>query len=407
MNSNFIMYFCLLLLIIYLFISAYIRVKMQFWYSQPVFHIYNIKYWIKPPGFISLSPPPINKFVNLRNNKLINFNDATDIDIKRICNFIQSYYIIDKNATYIPSIEDITSYLGSNNHPSFFNIYQEPTLLFENGNTTPIVDQELISVVSSRVLNVSLFYKNKSKNITFPAYYVDHLCVKPGYRKKGISPQVIQTFYYNVARTNNKVNAYMFKREGQQTAIVPLVYYETYCYDMTMYNELSIETVLNASMTIIEITSNQLQLLYTFIKQQLPKFECVILPDLSNLLNLIKNEKLLIYTILFNGEIIAAYIFRPLELYYGNQKAIECISIISNCKISDVLVTGFNMCLLKIKNKTKSSILFIESNADSLPVINALNTNTSVLYKYKIPTAFYLYNYASYTVKNNKTLLIY
>jgi hypothetical protein len=377
---------------------------MQFWRTQPVFHIYDLRYWWKPPGFINLEPPPVNKYVNLVNNKLINLSEEekNKTKIEKICNFIQDYYVIHPTASYKPSKTDILAYLQSTNHPSFFNVYQEPTYLLENGAPSGTLDEELIGVASARVLNVTL---NANKNSrSFPVYYVDNLCVKPGYRKKGIPPQMIQTFYYNVSRTNPKVNAYMFKREGKQNAIVPLVYYETHSLDITHFQT---EFILNPAMTLLDIKEQQVNVLINFLKEQKPKFACTILPDVSNLLNLIKLEKLLVYGILFEGELIAVYFFRPLELYYEEKKTVESIAVISNCKTSDVLVAGFNMSLLKCKQQCKADILLIEATAHSEPVITDLLKNTTVFKKFTSPTAFYLYNYACHTVNKEKTLLIY
>ena len=404
-------YFFLILILIYGSICTYIRLKAPFWHSQPVFHIYNLRYWFNPPGYINKTVPAANKFVNLVNNRLITVaaSDVDSLQITKICNFIKDYYVMHPTAAYKPTEEDIIAYLQSTNQPAFFNVYQEPKLLFESGGglSNSTVDQEIIGVASARVLNVTLFKGGKLKNkINVPAYYVDHLCVKPGYRKKGIPPQMIQTFYYNVARTNKKVNAYLFKREGKGNlnAIVPLVGFDTYNFSIGQF---ATAYVLNQAMSLIEIGAQQLNVFSGFVKEQMPKFECVVLPDVSSVLNLIKLGKLVIYGILLGGELLAAYVFRPLELYYGMDKTVECISIISNCKTADVLIAGFNMSLLKVKNKCKVNILLIEETAHSPPVIASLLTNPTVSCNFKSPTAFFFYNYACHSVKNKKILLVY
>ena len=459
-NSQFLLYTGVIIIVIYLIVIGTLRLKMQFWRTQPVFHIYNLKYWIKPPGFINLDPPPVNKYINLVNNKLIPVDliDATNyIKLKQICNFIKDNYVIHPGAKYKPSEEDILSYLTCSNHPSFFNVYQEPRMLLSGGSapsppllpsllpplssplsTSPsppvstsfdvITDQEIIGVTSIRALNVTLL-KGGRKKITFPAYYVDNLCVKPEYRKKGIPPQMIQTFYYNISRANRKVNAYLFKREGTLTAIVPLVYFDTYCFDISQF---STEYILSSAMNLIEIGANQLNVFVAFIKEQKKQFECTVVPDVSSLLNLIKLEKLIIYGILFNNELLAAYVFRPIELYQRGfallkphteqnkegdiaattatiGKTVECIAIISNNKDNNknILIAGFNMSLLKAITKCGASTLLVEETAHSHSVIKALNTNSTVLRIFKSPTAFFLYNYACYSIKNDKILLIY
>jgi hypothetical protein len=222
---------------------------------------------------------------------------------------------------------------------------------------------------------------------------------------------MIQTFYYRMARTNSKVNAYMFKREGQLTAIVPLVYYDTYSFDIVNINSLNINSlnkyILNASMNVIDIGVQQLNLVISFIQEQKNNFECVILPDVSSVINLIKLGKLKIYGIIFNGNLIAIYIFRIIELYYGNKKTAECITIVSNCKSVDVLISGFITSLMKLKTQTQVDILFIEDTAHSKEIINEMLTIPTVQCNFKSPTAFFLYNYAVYSVKNTKALLFY
>jgi hypothetical protein len=396
---NFFIYFVGFLIAVYLLITAYMRIKMHFWHTQPVFHIYNLKYWIRPPGIINALPPPVNKFVNLSNINMIEVPDVSanaSADTSQICQFIRDYYIIHETASYKPSNPDILAYLQCSNYPSFFNIYRETKLPFMS-------DQEILGVVSTRVLNVSL---KKGKNyLKFPVYYVDHLCVKPGHRKKGIAGELIQTFYYNASRVNPKINAYLFKREGKLNAIVPMVYYDTYSFDMTNYCS---ETLLLSSFPVIDIGISQLNLFISFVKEQMVHFDCVVLPDISNVLNLLKLGKIKIYGIFFQGDLIAVFVFRCLELYYGGKKAAECTTILSSSTTStDILVGGFALAWAKLSQAVKCDIAIIENTAHSQSIITALTKNPSASCHFKSPTAFFLYNYAAYSVSNTKTLLFY
>ncbi len=387
-------YLIFFLIIVYIILSATIRIKMHFWYTQPVFHIYNLSYWLKPPGTINTKPPPVNKFVNLSNNKLLEVpneinNEKTEFN--DICKFIKDNYVIHDSTSYTPSEQDILTYLQCSNQPAFFNVYEETKLPF-------ITETKILGVTSARVLNVML--KKKHRFLSFPVYYIDNLCVNPHYRKKGIAPEMIQTFYYNISRANPKVNAYLFKREGQLNAIVPLVCYDTYAFDMRRFHS---DIILTAAMSVVEIGTQQLNLFIAFVKEKTLNFGCVILPDVSNILHLIKLGKIKIYGILFKGELLAVYIFRILNLYYGAQKAAECITVLSNCQSTDILIAGFAMSWANIK----CDIVIIEDTAHSKSVITALDKNPTVVMNFKSPTAFFLYNYAAYSVKNTKTLLFY
>ena len=387
------------LVVVYLLVGAYIRIKMQFWHTQPVFHIYNLKYWLNPPGTINIAPPPVNKFTNLKNNTLV-LVDASNASISHISQFIRDNYMIHDSTVYKPSEADILAYLQCSNQPAFFNVYQESPIAF--GPPT----REIIGVTSARLLNVTLKRAKKKTPLTFPVYYIDNLCVKPGYRKKGIAPEMIQTFYYNISRANPKVNAYLFKREGQLNAIVPVVCYDTYAFDMTDYHA---DIGINAAITVIEIGPQQLNIFIAFVKDQIPKFDCVILPDISNILNLLKGGNIKLFGVLFQGELIAAYVFRNLELYYGKKKAVECIAILSASGAASITIlpTGFALSWKKLNALTQCEILLIEATADSSSVIKALDTNLSVKRNFKSPTAFFLYNYAAYSVPSAKALLMY
>ena len=55
---------------IYIFISTVIilflstRLFNRFWSTQPVFHFYNIWYWMFPPGLVDTKLPKETKFYN-------------------------------------------------------------------------------------------------------------------------------------------------------------------------------------------------------------------------------------------------------------------------------------------------------------------------------------------------------
>ena len=50
------------LLTIVIISFIFIKVKYRFWSSQPIFHIYDIRYWLVPPGIIQRGIPCKTKF---------------------------------------------------------------------------------------------------------------------------------------------------------------------------------------------------------------------------------------------------------------------------------------------------------------------------------------------------------
>ena len=83
--------------------------------------------------------------------------------------------------------------------------------------------------------NRPLYISFNNKNINLTVGYVDNLCVHSSNRKQGIAPNLIQTQYYQIQHMNDKLKVYLFKREGDMTAIVPLTTYKTFTYDILIF----------------------------------------------------------------------------------------------------------------------------------------------------------------------------
>ena len=62
-----ILYFILSIFVILILFKLYVKIKFGFWAYQPVFHRYNLLYWIYPCGIINKELPETNKFCNFYN----------------------------------------------------------------------------------------------------------------------------------------------------------------------------------------------------------------------------------------------------------------------------------------------------------------------------------------------------
>jgi hypothetical protein len=419
MNINYIHILSLiaLIIIIYLITAVYLKCKMPFWSKQPVFHIYNIFYWLKPPGLILTDMPLISKYVDLLNIKTYKVGDEDERKalFTSICNFIKDNYVKDKKYTnYSPAQNEILNYLEASNHASYFTVYQQPKLLF-NKNVPETAIDEIIGVISARPLYVRIQEKNlfTPKQLMFPTYYVDNLCVQPAYRKKNIASSMIATHYYNLRKNNKFIQTCLFKREGELNAIVPLVTFNTYCIETSYFTNNLL--LLEPSISLIEIGVEQMHLFVDFIKIQMVTFQCSILPDITNLMSLIKKGNIKAYCLVdksigigtgIGTGIIACYIFKISNTSYDGQRAVECIATISVCR-NTIFITGFALALKKLGEIT---LVLIEDTAHSnrllSNVISNTNKNTNII-KFISPTAFFFYNYASYTFKKNDIIIIY
>jgi hypothetical protein len=118
---------------------------MPFWSKQPVFHWYNLSYWLSgPPGLISKELPLINKYVDFFNIKTLSLNNDNSNDENNdenstatMCEFIKENYIavgtngvgtngvgtnaneVGTDTIYAPTKAHILDYLLHSNHPSY------------------------------------------------------------------------------------------------------------------------------------------------------------------------------------------------------------------------------------------------------------------------------------------------
>ena len=399
-------YIILIILLLYLILRGIFKIKFHFWSIQPVFHIYDLQHWFNPYKIIEKDLPYVNKYVNIIDIRTYSINEINEIDIKKFCNFLKSYYLRNKRSEYLPEERHIMEYLKLTNMPSFISIYRHPKLLYDNNKNlkkTTIKDYEICSVISAKVLNIT--FKNKN---TFPLYYIDNLCVNPTMRKQGIAPKSIQTLYYNIRRKNKDINTYLFKREGEMNVIVPLTTYDCKCYDI---NKLPVLNFLHGSMKVIEISKQNINLFMNFLKTKKNYLECIIIPDLTNIINIINVENVIIYGIIENSELIALYVYRDSATTYDKGYSLELICSLSLCHHKDIFMCGLSvsliMCIKKIKKK-KINItkLLIEEIGDNKIFTKYLEEN-HINYLFKSPCAFFLYNYVSYTYASDKCFFLY
>jgi hypothetical protein len=361
---------------------------------QPVIHYYNILYWFMSDTVIQKELPLLNKYCNLREIQTFKYQNLTNLDKQYIINFLKSYFLRTNEVNYLPTIDSFNANFENHTYPSFISIYSTDTKLFDYSNNNSINTKDIISVMTTRPLYITLY--NKS----FPLYYVDYLCVHSLYRKKGIAPQMIQTHEFNQRHNNKTINVSLFKREGEINGIVPLTVYSSYGY-----KKLDVYKILDASIEIVQINKTSIYKFLDFFKTYKPLFDCIITPHLSNLISLIENKIVFIYVLKKNETILSFYIFKNTDTLYNNRGSIECISSITtiNNDSNHLFYKGFTNAYYDISKKLKSKIILIEDVSHNNQLIKHIS-NTPF---FTSPTAFFLYNYASKTVDHNKFIYMY
>ena len=385
--------------LIFFIIYIYIRLKYGFWVVQPVFHVYDFIYMLKPPGIINHHLPEKNKYTNFKNVDTTIFEEVSKIKQSRFVNFIRNNYLQNNENVFSPKSENIIPYFNGHNTKSFISFYNEENLMIDLKKGNMVEDKKIIGIMSSRPIHITI--NNNDKDANFDAYYVDYLCVDKIYRKKGIAPQIIQTHEYNQRHLNKNIVVSLFKREDELTGIVPLCFYSTYGFSVNKWTK---PDELHPSYKMLEINSQNFHFLSDFIKNNNNKFDIVINTEVTNIIELIKTNNIFIYVILLDDEIICAYFFRKTCTFVEkNMEVLSCFASINNCD-DNIFIQGFKISFWKIAAEKYFGFAAIEEISHNNIIIDNLKIKTTPLIV--SPTAYFFYNFAYPTFRADKVLII-
>ena len=395
----------LLFFIILIFVKLYIKIKYKFWAYQPVFHKYNLFYKFFKTGIINNELPEINKYCNFCNVLVSDYEDLEENTLQNMVDFLNTHYN-EKNKKNEKNEknennENINNSISLSNFSSYFIGTSKSFISGYYG----IEGSNLSGIMTTRPLNITL-----NKIPSFKLYYADFLCVHRDYKNKDIIQELIQTHEYIQRHKNKKINVLLLKYKENLPGVIALTTYKTYQFEI---KHIPKQPLPHASMQIIEINKQNIRLLITFIYSQKNKFNCFILPDMANLLNLINNKTYIVYVIIQKNIILACYFFRDCYMQNksinksadkstdksndkSNDKSIqisrsinliECFASINNCQ-NEFFISGFYNAIKKINAR----LITIENISHNNIMINYLFL-LNIISKNKNKISYFLYNY--------------
>lgn len=395
-------------LLCFVILYFYIRVKYGFWATQPVFHDYDISYKLHPPGIINSTLPTKNKYTNFVNIDTIPFNTITSLQRQRFVHLIQNNYYWKHGFGFLfsPKAENILSYFIGPTQKSFVSFYYNDHNILDLKKGTIIVDRQIVGAITSRPLTVCIDDGITDKSAsTFPAYFMDYMCVDKLHRRKGIMSQLIQTHEYNQRILNTKTVVSILKREGKNkmlTGVVPLCKYGVLGFPVDKWTK---PPDLSADYSVLEINAQNFRFLYDFILVNGGHFDIIIKNDIANLLELIKTKNIFIYSVLTDNRIQCCYFFRKtcLQVEKGLE-ALCCFASICSCD-EDIFTHGYKISFWKIAAENYFGFAFIENiSHNGIFMNNIIQRTTPTIYQ---ENAYYFYNFAYPTFKPEKCFIIH
>lgn len=412
-----IVYIIVIIIVIFLIFRMYLRIKHPFWSIQPVFHIYDIKKWMKPNQMIDKNIAIVNNYIdnlNINTKKVSNCNVQL---LNRCVKIIQKYYLQSKYVKYYPTYDEfMKTFLDSLN--SYISIYNEPKFILSESKTQQqiqttdyniIEDYKIKGIITARPIKIRL------QNKKYKCYYIDNLCVHKEYRKQNIAPKLIQTHYYHLCQYTKQPNICLFKRENELTQIIPLTNYIVNGYSIKKIHkrENISKYQLDSNLKCIRIKKNKISLFIDFLNRINVNYECIIMPKMEHMIQYIENEYYMIYGLydIYDNCLKTIHVFKNSNTNYKNEKVFECILSISLQEYNqsyeiENIVKGFINAIYKSSKEYSYDVLLIENIGYNNQLYKYLKGIDFITHLFKTIAGFYLYNFISHTIHSSKCFIL-
>lgn len=352
----------------------YTRLRYPFWSRQPVYHSWDVKYWIGSGTVIKLNLPIVNRYVNLETVETRKANTLSEIQKNQVLELVRSNYLRTDLINYKPTKTDFFAYLMSDQ--SYVSTWS---------------DDKLKGVLTCRSLEAALPSHGVCK-----IGYVDNLTVMKGFRKKGIAPELIQTYLYHNANSKGSYDVHIFKREGQHNIpIVPLVEYETWYYYSYQLSK--------PSKNISQCGVNELASIHSHLQTDFEQHKIRVHLAFSELLRLISLHKFHILKCSKpDGSISSFLIVRYVPSFDSDNRPLLEVAYFLNLDPTTNSHTSFNLLINGLSLIIKSFVFGIER-------VGCLATNPCTLeikpYN-RCKMAYFLHNFACPTAYAQDCLVL-
>jgi hypothetical protein len=392
-------YILLISFSIVFFIFAYIKLKYPFWNNQPVYHTYD--YWrsfYTTPFSIYKYRPVKTKFCDFDNIKTHLYLETNKEHIDKFTDLLQCYYYSNESIVHSIQTNDLNAYLTGQHQPSFISFYNQPVYSIDSGEVVEATRH--VGAISSRTVNI--LYRINSKDISYqetPIYYIDFLCIRRENDYKKISRKLLQTHEYNQRIKNPNIFASLIKKESDLfEGIVPFVEYKTYTFALRNINFPGMPK----NIELIGMNSDNMDILFDFLHVQKNAdfqyhpclFDIFIIPDIGNLIAMIKQRLLYVFCLRTGREVLGIYFIKDAKTQFdaANGSTLQLVASISNSRSSPLFYLGFLHSLKQImKLNREFKLIIFENIGHNKFLFQYWRDKHTPLFESK--SAYYLYNF--------------
>lgn len=380
-------------------IFAYIKIKYPFWNNQPVYHTYD--FWrglYSIPFSVYKYRPVKTKFCDFDHVKTYNYLEASNEQIENLTNMLQCYYYSSDSIIHTIQKNDLNAYLTGQNETSYISFYTEPIYTAINGDV--IESMRTLGTITSRCAN--LCYRIGINDLSYkeiPIYFMDFLCINREHDYKKISRKLLQTHEYNQRIKNPIVSVSLIKKEADLfEGIVPFIKYQTYTFALRNINIPS----LPKNLELVGINNENLDIVFDFLHVQKTAdfkyfpcmFDIFVVPDIGNLIAMIKQRVFYVFCLRRAKEVLAIYFLKDTKTQFeaADGGTLQLVGSISNIQSSQSFYLGFLHTLKRIiKLNPHFKILVFENLAHNMVLFNYWRDKHTPIFEN--PAAYYLFNF--------------
>jgi hypothetical protein len=381
-----------------------VKVRHRFWSTQPVFHVYDLKYYLSPPGIIRTAVPEKTRYFHPD----MRFSEIGSGDYRAFCAFIRRCYMRNGANKYTPSEGHIMPYFKGHAGKCHLGALSSTESLSDAKAQRVVQRPTMVACMTSRPMACELDGPRGERE-AFTCNYVDYLCVDGTRRGDGLAAQAIYTHEYHNRRLQGAPVVSVFKREGAITGIVPICAYHMEGFDMRAWRPMP---PLSASAgKVVRCTPATLYLAVDFIRQRAKTdFDLYLGVGDGNLAELLRTENVYLYLYVdTRGDIASVYFFRHTCTWLSEgAQVLACFASVRGAVADPLFIHAFKLAVTHILRtdgkRHQYALLLVENLSNNDVIVASLKRRTAT--SLREPAAYFFYNFAYRTFPANRCLVI-
>jgi len=399
-----------LMVLFYLGILFYRKIRYPFWNNQPVLHTYDIFsrfFWSGPPHIICKSPIKLKYYNRIGSTQKIKTEPTETMSREmaiQICQFLRE--------NWIPSDRILSTIIEKNLFPLFIGNEHKSFYTIIEGSLLPSPHSKLEGVIISHPMTIYMKLVGDQIPHKIATNYIDYMAVGRDHTATADTIHgLFQTHEYNYRVGEPAVATTLFKKEVEPcVSLVPLFSYTSTLYYLRLFMKLP---ELPPHFQIIEIQhrTNASLLDSLFERKYLTTtFDLVIANSIPNILALVKNRQLRIFSLKRKEDLFAFYFFRDPYLFYEdlNGKQMDLVASFINTQDIELAYHGFLYSIKEILREKKLDDLYNVLQIHGLGHNQLLEEKWRQHHSQILATQinYYLYNHTYNTVDSSRVFFL-